>query len=61
MWDGEVELLQVVLQPQTATLVHTSKMLNHPGGEPERVANCIWNAHIDIIAQPDYYGYNSMG
>ena len=32
-------------------------------GEPERVANCIWNAHTDmqLFVQLAYYGYTGMG
>ena len=33
-------------------------------GEPERVPDCIWNAHTDMMqlfVQPDYYGYTGMG
>ena len=32
-------------------------------GEPERVANCIWNTHTDmqLFVQADYYGYTGMG
>ena len=50
----------MAIQPVAAlTWSYTSKMIHASSwGEPERVANCIWNTHTDmqLFVKPDYNG-----
>ena len=62
LWD-ESEQAQEELLPTVLKLASYQKDAESSWGEPESVADCIWDAHTDmqLFVQLDNYGYTGMG
>ena len=66
IWSGLMHFIpttEIFQFNQMAEHTNYQKDAESSWGEPERVANCIWNAHTDmqLFVQPNYYGYTGMG